>query len=170
MRQKFKTKLETGDGNYYVDIERDCDTSVTREGDPNDRWDGDDLYHEHTIKGYRIVTKAQIGDFTLTEKPEGPWYLVYVLFSTGDSFHCEENCINLVSFVKNKEDAEEIKRGIEEDYKHYVKTHQHDYKPLKILLPKTNRVIDIYTGTWKGYFERFNLVDIECLTPYEKES
>jgi hypothetical protein len=34
---------------------------------------------------------------------------------------------------------------------------------LQVLLPKANRIEEIYTGTWKGYFERLNSVEVKCL-------
>lgn len=159
-----RTRNELPTGQFHVKIVRSDHEYVTRDRNPEDEWDGDDISHDHTIEGFEVVGNSAEGDFVLTEKPEGNWYLVCAFYSTGDSFHCEENCLSLVSFVKDAEDAKEILDAIELDYKRYHEKQEHNYKPLQVLLPKANRIEEIYTGTWKGYFERLNSAEVRCLS------
>ena len=160
--RKTRTEIKLETEKFYVKIVRTETYDVTREGDPDDRWDGDDISHSHEIEGFELVGEKQGWDFILTEKPTGNWYLVCAFYSTGDSFHREDNCLSLVSFVKNMDDAKAIIGAIEKDYKAYDQDN-HRFKPVKVHLPVANRDEEIYTGTWKGYFERLNYAEIKCL-------
>jgi hypothetical protein len=152
---------------YNVSILRREYEEVTREHDPEDEWDADDFYHIHEIEAFE-VDPSGMGDFTVSEFPTGTWHLVCVFYSTGDSFHCEENCLSMVAFVKNKIDAEIIVNAINDDYNQYVKKGEWKYEPLKVHLPVSNIDTEIYSGTWKGYFESLNSVDIKELNTQEK--
>lgn len=152
--------------NFYIKINREMFSDVTRNADQNEEWDADDLYHTHVIHGFKIVDKSSSWDFILNEKPEGKWYLVCAFYSTGDSFHTESNCLELVSFVKHIDDANTILAEINNDYRKYTE-HKYDFNykisPLKIILPITNKEHDVYTNTWKGYFDRLESVEIRSL-------
>lgn len=145
---------------FYIHIRRNHNEEITRNRDPENEWDADDIYHTHSINGFSVVNKQDSWDFVLNENPMGRWYLVCVYYSTGDSFHREENCLSLVSFVENIQDAEEILKRIEEDHKLYEKSDE-KRGPITVRLPITNKDEIVYTGTWKGWFEKFSSVKIE---------
>ena len=151
MKEQFHVKINKHD---YPEITRHRKES---------QWDGDDIAHSWEVDGFELVGEKDSWDFVLDEKPEGQWYLVCATYSTGDSFHHEEGMISLVSFVKYQSDAEEILKGIEEDYKRYQDKECHDHKPLTVFLPKAERTEDVYTGTWKGYFERLSSAEVKPL-------
>lgn len=160
----MKTKTETpSPPQFYVKIIRTHSEEVTRPRDPNDEWDNDDISHDHDIQGFSVVGEKEGWDFVLNENPEGDWQLVCAFYSTGDSFHNENNCLSLVSFVKHMEDAEAILAAIEKDYKAYYEKQDWKHEPLKAHLPIANKEEEIYTGTWKGYFERLQSVEIKTL-------
>lgn len=146
---------------FYVKINK-RDAEVTREA-KHRRFDADDIAHNWEIEGFELVGEKDGWDFILTEAPKTNWYLIVATYSTGDSFHHEEGMISLVSFVKYQSDAEEILKAIEEDYKLYQEKGDYEYRPLKVLLPMADRVEEIYTGTWKGYFERLQSVEVKPL-------
>jgi hypothetical protein len=137
---------------------------VTRQRDPEDSWSGDDLEHTYDIQGFNIVPENGGWDFILTEKPTGSWYLVCAHYSTGDSFHREEGELSLVSFVKNEKDAEAIVRAIQKDYEKYRQSNNDKIGTLRVNLPVAGRVEEVYTGTWKGYFERLQYAEAICLS------
>jgi hypothetical protein len=110
-----------------------------------------------------VDEKSYSSDFTLTEKPEGTWYLVAAFYSTGDSFHKEDNCLDLVAFVKHQRDAEFILRAIEADYKNFEETDDRGETCLKLILPESQLNVDIYVGTWKGHFEHLSAVEVKPL-------
>ena len=62
-----------------------CD--VVREGDPNERYDGDDLVYSTYING--IALGESYGDIETAFDVHSnvPYYLLYAIYSTGDSFH-----------------------------------------------------------------------------------
>ncbi len=150
---------------FYVRVVRQECEHIIRNRDPMDEYDGDDIEWEHNIRGFKIVSERDgIWDFILTENPTGDiWYLVCVFYSTGDSFHREDNCLSLVSFMKNAEDAKAVAKAIKEDYEKYKKSSDHKFHPVKVYLPVARRSEEIYTGAWKGYFEHLSSVDIHCL-------
>lgn len=152
----------TTDKVYYIHIERSEHSTVTREG--QGEWDNDDLDFRHDIHGFSVVEKENYWDFVMTENPKGKTLeLVYVLYSTGDSFHHEENRISLVGLYETYQDAKFVMDFIESDYREFMKKDNYDHKPSKLVLPVSGKTEDIYTGTWKGYFERLTEVNIESV-------
>lgn len=147
---------------FYVKINHIDDEEITRHA-TRAEYDNDDIKHFHTINGFQLSHKDRGWDFILNEDPTGKQYfLVYVLYDGGDSFHCEEDLICMVSFVRDFEDAKTIALAIEEDYKKYRESDLGNYKPLQIHLPIANRIESLGgTSTWKGYFDRLSSVHVE---------
>lgn len=142
---------------YYIKINVRTHTEVTRERNYDDKWDGEDTYQSHEIHGYSVSTdEERYGwDFILNEDPKGKdLFVVAAFYDTGDSFHREENRLDLVHLATSFADAQTILKVLEADYKEYIENNESwAYKPLTIILP-SGATIELYTGTWKGYFER----------------
>lgn len=149
---------------FYVRILHEDHSTITREG--TGEWDGDDIDHEHFFYGFEVSKENKFWDFILNEDPTGKeYYLVYVLYSTGDSFHTENNCLCMLEFLDSYEDARTLVIAIETDDRNYTKdTDGYPHKSLEIKLPKSGRTISVNTGTWKGYFEHFSSVRMEKMT------
>lgn len=144
---------------YHIKINHTQHTEVTREG--TGEWDGDDIEHSHDFNGFRVVKSNDIWDFILNKHPRNnEHYLVYVLYSTGDSFGSENNCLSMIAFEAEYMDAKAVRDAIEADYIEYRKSGEYGYKPLEIVLPKSKRTITVGTGTWKGFFEGMNSVNL----------
>lgn len=155
----------------YVYINKSVRSFVTKESDPNDKWDGDDLKFEYDIHGYEVVkSKDYMWDFVVDEVPTGDWFLVCVYYSTGDSFHHEDHKLSMASFVKNEEDAHTIAKAIREDYDSYKKSDSFDIKPLQVKLLVANKTEEIYTGQWKGYFEHVEYIEVISIGNLGKRS
>jgi hypothetical protein len=161
MKKYIQKKLSK----FYVKIDRTEREYITRERDHTDEWDADDIAWENTIRGFEVVDKHGGWDFVLNENPTGKtYYLVYALYSTGDTFHHEEHRLCLVSMFAHMEDAKAVLKAIEKDYNSYDRyAAWNQVKPLSVVLPKDGRTENIYTGTWKGYFERLEQVCIESI-------
>lgn len=144
---------------FLIKIEKTTHTEITREANPNDEWDGDDQEHFHTFHGFSIREQHGYWDFILDNKPNSNqmYYLVYVLHTTGDSFHHESGCLCMIQFVDNIEDAVYIRNAIRENSKN------ESFDCLKLTLPHSKKEIEIGVSSWKGYFDRFQSVDIEQL-------
>lgn len=163
MRQSRKKQRDLAKSpQFLVKILYDHRKTVTRDRDPNDSWSADDIEHSYSINGFEVVQNGS-WDFVLTKKPTGLWYLICAYYSTGDSFHHEDGKLSLVSFVKAKQDAEAIIRVIQTDYEKFRKTDKYEYSPLKVNLPIAGCTEEIYSGTWKGYFERLSYVEATAI-------
>ena len=129
-------------------------TEVTR-ADGGGEWDADDTYTSHSIEGISI-SDAEYSTLEVPYKVKKnvPYYLVYAIFSTGDSFHHEEGRIDFIDLYQKRTLAEKVARIIEEDYKKW----------------KENFSVTIFDSTgkkfkmhcpWKGYFESLTDVRVE---------
>jgi len=134
-----------------IDIATTTHTTVTRAADPNERWDGDDLDHSFSIDGWY---RTDDGPYRID--PEKPVYAVYVIYSTGDSFHREDGVGEVMMVNQNLEMAE---------------------KNVEILNTVTGFSVDLYLddgSTFKqsvpfaGYFERLQDVMYEQVTAVSK--
>lgn len=120
--------------------------------DEDDEWYQDDLAYESNIYGYELLDEDSYGDFYLDAAPKmgDSFFLVYVRYSTGDSYHQETGRTALVALLEKEEDAvflaEDVRSNTGEDF-----------KPRKILLP-SGRELEYYQGQWRGYFERIEEV------------
>ena len=146
---------------WALEVNYDSYTDVTRHADPDERWDGDDLAYSQTIHGYSIHNKNSYGEtFPMVSEPDKnkTYWLVYVNYSTGDSFHHKTGCICFVDIFENASDAEHLAKLLEED----AKTEDLDFKPLKVKFPSGIEK-EICTSTWKGYFETLENVCVQSL-------
>ena len=145
---------------YNVKIDKISNQYVTREKDPNDSWDADDLAWDHDIQGFSITDEKGYWDFVMENDPKGKTlHLVYVLYDTGDSFHNEANVICLIGLYEDESDAVTVMDALELDYKK-----NESFNPIKVKLPKKGVEETIGTSTWKGFFERLNSVNIKPVT------
>ena len=157
-----KVKEQVPDNRWWLRVETNCYTEVTRQADPEKKWDGNDLAHSYSVEGWSAHKKDSYGS---TFPMEGEvdknktYWLVYVTHSTGDSFHHETGCFEAVHVFEDANDADALARILEKDYEDKDK---YDYKPLNVKLP-SGKEIEIYTGTWKGYFERLESVHVEAI-------
>lgn len=148
MKKKRKT--------YPVNIvKKDHQHIITREKDPDERWDADDIAHEITICGWTHAN-GEWGDFYFKERPSETkqFFLVYVIHSTGDSFHSEEGVVQEVALLESYEDAQFLANYIQKDEKR-ISRH-------KITLPSKEK-FEYYNGDWTGYFEHLTGVEIELV-------
>lgn len=138
-----------------IKILKDEDSEVTREG--KGEWSGDDIAWSIIIRGFMLSEEQYDYDFIMPAPDKEEYYLVYARYSTGSSFHHETGKVCLVSLMEHFDDAKAIVDAIDND----VKTENR--QPLKVKLPVLGKVEDVYTGTWKGYFESLESVEIETV-------
>lgn len=164
----------------YVKVIDVVHVSVTREGDPNERWDGDDTYESHHIKGIKVVDEGSYYDFVAAfdVDPSKTYYLLYTIYSTGNSFSHEEGKIQFVDLFETLEKAQKNLKRIEEHNKTYKKLNDRWARPSKEeqrelnklkktfdewsvrLVTESGREYDFHVP-WHGYFERLTTVEIE---------
>lgn len=152
----MKTSKQT-----YIKINHTQHTDITREA-TQDEWDADDLMHSHSFDGYSIGDKDW-WDFIINDyDPNKTYYMVYVLYGTGDTFHHEDNCICMVELFDNAEDANALCHAIEKnDAKNDRVTCDYSYN-IKVKLP-SGRKYETSASSWTGYFECFESANVEAV-------
>jgi len=164
---------------YPVTVHDQTNSYVTREAEPGERWDADDIAMDTTVIGVETKeagsTKGYYDLAVPFEVVDGEdYYLVWAVYSDGDSFHHEEGCHRHIELFKTKEKAETLARKIQvhndiynehNSYRSY-----HDKKPT----PKP-KDYDTYSlkylneagvemnchCSWNGYFERLTAINID---------
>ena len=126
---------------------------VSREA-TEDEWDRDDTYTDHNIQGFRAVKEKDYYDLSVgfDVKKYKHYYLVYVIYDTGDSFGRDDGQIEFVGLYQDRSVAEENKRRID-------KNEKVDSFSVK-LVTEDDEEFDCHTP-WKGYFECFHGASIE---------
>lgn len=165
--RRTKKKEEAKLPEYPIKISYSCFTEITREADPEEKFSGEESRSDYSFDGTFSLAKTSYFDFVLHEPPvaDKKYYLVYVRYSTGDSFNRRDGELCMVEFLDEYEDAIALRNAIQKDYDKYDR---HGYNPsaysFKMTLPKSGRELTVSTGTWKGYFEVMESVDFETLT------
>lgn len=136
----------------WVTVICDMHSTITRHRDPGERWDGDDYAHSPSIRG--ISTGGERGDFEVSfpVTPGRVYYLVSVVYDTGDSFHRETGCIEHVELFEEMEKAETLAKRIAD----HARGNRRSSEGRNTLVLFTNSGAE-YQGhvPWLGYFERF---------------
>lgn len=163
---------------YYVEVIDNTYGGVLNPADPDDKWDRDDTYTDHNIRGIKVVGERAYHHLPVDFNPEDrDCYLLYVIYNTGDSFGCDEGLIEFVGLYKDRDIAEENARRIKEHYSIYRKLnarfgvtekqrrlYQREYKHFNsfsvTLINEDQREYRIHVP-WTGYFESVTDVGIE---------
>ncbi len=134
-----------------IDFYENC--TVTREADPNDQWDADDLAWDIRPNHFSVYQDRHTYDMeTVPFTPEfdRPYYLVGVYHGEGDSFHSETGCFHTVGLYEDKAMAERVKDLILTHWHSTPNTYD-DKHHLEIPFP--DGVVRKYSAyPWTGYF------------------
>jgi len=140
----------------FVRIDYRSFSHVTRERRGDDEWDQDDLSHDLSVRGLRVVQERESWDFVVVPPAQDTYWLVWYRYSTGDSFHHEDGCHAFVHLCKTRADAEFLVKFIENAAR--VKTD--NFRDLEVHLPSGDEA-RVNPG-WNGYFEQFESADWEA--------
>jgi hypothetical protein len=122
------------------------------------QWDGDDTTEVHRIQGIRLVGDTAFYDLTVPFIPDRDkdYFLVYVEYDTGDSFHRECGRVCFVDLYEKYEDAMKTRETIEKNMRDYNESEngrvERDYG-VRIKNSKGSKYE--FNCPWKGYFENF---------------
>lgn len=143
-------------------------TTITDPAYPGDPYSSDSTLTEWEIAGCGEVVPADLESFDsietdLTERG----YLLYVIFTTGDSSGIDERGIFEIIWVfKSLELAEMAKRKIIESSEAYKRALNHDYSFYERLLLEIDDGRRLMVKPpWNGYFENLDLVGIIEVEP-----
>jgi hypothetical protein len=134
----------------------------SRERDPSYKYDRGEKYTEHSIRGFRIAKKSDCCDVFVNFMPKKnvPYYLLYAIYDTGDSFGRDCGKIEFFDLYANREPAEascKILNGFTSNQNHNersdysVTIFDDKFKPYKTTVP------------WLGYFETLQNVYVETV-------
>lgn len=126
---------------------------ISRHADPDEEWDADSTWQEHSITGIEITKDG--GDVAVGFTPllNVEYYLLYVIFDTGDSFGSYTGQIEYIDLYEDSGIALENRNRIEKD----MKTNPDNYSvELKHESGETYK----FGTSWKGYFESLQTVEV----------
>lgn len=147
---------------YSILINYHTSSYVTREGDPNEQYDGDDVDNSHSIYGFKLA-KSYGGDITLTYEPQfdRDYFLLYYLWSTGDSFSYESGKIEFVDLYETSEEAELAKKKIEQHYE--TRNTPGNKRTNGPIIKYSNGTKAELTVPYYGYFESLESVEVQTI-------
>lgn len=155
---------------------------VTRERNQDDEWDNDDTAIDTTILGVETSKESQekagynetIVPFEVVDGKD--YYLVYVTYSTGDSFHREDGVVRYIDLYETREKAEKTAKVIQDHYNLSDNERRWNAKPVKppksyneFSLKYRNEVgeeVDLHVS-WTGYFERLSGITVQKVQLHE---
>jgi hypothetical protein len=158
--KKKSTKTTKVPDTVNITIIKESHQTITRHSDPDEKWDGNDTETDTEIKGFQAGTTYF--DFVVKKPVKDTYYLVCVYYDTGDSFHRDDNVMEMVSLVESHADAMAIKNAIDKDDKNEKK----EFNTLKVKLPVAGTIEDVHTSTWKGYFEHYRCCEVNMVSTF----
>ena len=154
-------------------------SEITNYRNPDNEWDKDDSYHDYNIKGVAKNSKHVYGEIVSVPfelDPSRVYHVLYVIYSTGDSFSRKENgAIEFIGVYEDLEQAQENKKRIKEHHKIYEDLKEWGLSPKeRKKLKKKNKGFEEYSVMlvengqeyklhvpWHGYFERLSEIEIK---------
>lgn len=127
-------------------------TFVTEHADKSDDWDRDNTKTTHYIRGIQIVEEKGYKDLEVPFEVvrDKDYYLLYVLYRTGDSFGRDEGQIELIGLYQTHEAAEKNAKAIRAHYE--ARRNNYSSSGLLYLTTEGGNKFELYTP-WIGYFE-----------------
>ena len=160
-----KSKKDKKKNNVSVNIQiiNDVTTEVLKERDYDKEWDGEELSYSNDIKGFKVLEDTRFGTVDLTVNfeidPKETYFLVYVVYSDGDSFNHYSGKICYIDLYRNAEWAKATREMIENSYKRKDKESRYGIE----IFNDEGTMYKISSSTWTGYFERLEYVEIETI-------
>lgn len=140
-------------------VKYNSDKYTTREADADDEWDRGNTTSKHVLEYISLAAESAYSTVTYPGevKVGEKIYLLYAVYSTGDSFgHDEDACIELISVHKNLDVArfnyETIKNNTDKRYDVQLELSQDNGQTWKMSPP------------WNGYFESLSYLKIAGFT------
>jgi hypothetical protein len=137
-------------------------TEILKERDPNEEWDGEETVTSNDIEGFEIVTpedKYKTVDLPVSFEidPKRTYYLVSVIYSTGDSFNRHDGEVDYIELYESSAMANATKKMIENSYKAKDKEERYSIE----ILNNEGVMYQISSSAWTGYFERLEEVRVD---------
>lgn len=129
--------------------------------DSEDDWSRDSYEGTVYVKGFNVVGEKDYHDFPINFDPKNGIYLVYVVYTTGDSFGYDGGQVEFITAYDSAEKAEENAKKIRDHYNQYKANETSDYSVS--LKDNDGNTFQQY-ASWEGYFEHIDELIVEHLT------
>jgi len=166
-----------------VKVNYDTWGGVSRYADPDDEWDRDDTWAEHSVRSVTQVGDKDYYDLSTEFEldPSRNYHLVHAVYSTGDSFGHDEGQLEFIGLYSDLEVAKENVRRLEAHNDLYEKLNRRSYygvsKKEQAELKKLEKTFEPYTVRlvledgreydvhvpWHGYFENLTSVNLNTV-------
>lgn len=153
---------------------------VTREADPNDRWSGEDTTSSWNVEGISLAKEYPNVTACFPVEAGDTVYLVFGVYSTGDSFsHHEDGSIDYIDVYKTHAKAEATAKTLRE-HNNWYRGMNDRWAPItakerKALSKKYKSAYSLEivreNGSkmsvhipWNGYFETLSYIEVASFT------
>ena len=135
-------------------------TEVTRAADPADEWSRDSTHISHNIRGFDVVDDNIYADLVLPYQPVAgtDYWLLYVIYTTGDSFGSDSGRIDYVDMYLSETEARENAERIR---KHSEARNQADDERFSVSLVSSGGQMYKFHCPWIGYFEEIEGIHVQ---------
>ncbi len=140
-------------------IKNECWSHNTTEPDRDDEWSRASTSTNNNVTGIQIVKGNGYSEFEtcFDVLPDGTYYLLYGVYSTGDSFGNDDGVICYVDLYKTKEKAEDSKNALQRHYDKEKDSHNRDWNTWNnCTIANENGVLYSFHVPWMGYFEHLS--------------
>ena len=126
---------------------------ITEEANPNDSWSRDSTYEDHNIEGIRVVDGYYDLEVGFEVEPGRDYWLLYGIYSTGDSFGTDDGRIEFVDLYEDRLVAEENAKRL--------RKHNDEGEGFSCELVHESGKDFQFHVPWKGYFERLSYLEVQ---------
>lgn len=147
----------------------DCYSHSTGGYDPEDSWSRDSTSTTWSAPtSCKIVTDtarygSEYDEVPDTVKPGDTIYMVWVQWSSGDSFGQDDGANHeVIGFYQTAELAEQARKAVDDECRTGYSFEQGGNRVLVPLFDGSG-TREQYTGSWKGYFESLDHVDVQAM-------
>lgn len=151
---------------YYLEIIDDSSCESHHASEQFGEWSEDT---QHDIQGFRVVEEGKYHDLVVAFNPDKDrgYFLLYVLYSSGDSFGHSSGNICIVGLYEDEAIAEENAKRIVEQNERYKKSHDELFS---VHLKDESGMEFKFHAVWNGYFEHIEDVVVHRVFREAKKS
>lgn len=136
-------------------VDRVIDSELINEANPTDLWSRDSYRYDYQVTGVSRSNAPDIVAFFKIE-PNVDYFLVYAVYSTGDSFGTDEGCVIWIDIRKTRKESEELVKELYEQEKIYIKNIKNNLSikdEFSIEYTLADGSKELIHAPWRGYFE-----------------
>jgi hypothetical protein len=139
----------------YVSIDETAHSYVTTAADPEDSWSADSTHTDHFINGFTMSGNSGL-PVGFTPVADKDYFLVYALYTTGDSFSSHSGELEYIGLYQSAEFAYNIKQKLEShddagETRYNIDLTTEDGREYTLCIP------------WIGYFESLDSITVEVV-------